>query len=231
MPGIERISIDETIRGRGAWRFYKSRMRWQTAHKLYRSIFNLQPGVEIIHCSKDDFLAGYDCALGIDVILGLANGTVATLQEKFLYTKFKTVTVEYMQNPHTGERGDWFNMKPQYYFVGYDRYHHDCFDKIARRDKEQLVMEASESGLCPTCKKAFTFQDWILLDWAAVQREVLPWKLKPNNEDGARANFRYLNFHLFPPQCIVAQGPRESQPPLFVPMQGQAADIQRSMSL
>jgi hypothetical protein len=125
-----------------------------------------------------EFEAGYDRFLGIDVILTFADGEEATLQEKFLEKDYRTVTVEYMQNPITQEKGDWFKMKCDYYFVGYDR--------IEGR----------------------YFQDWIMLHWSHARQLTaqgrITWDLLSNKRDGARANFRSAHFSTFPPECVVA---------------------------
>lgn len=184
MAGIERIHISDTVSGRGSWRFRWSQERWPAANSLYRQVFTemgspLLPEDADITCTMEEFDSGYDHALGIDVFLRFACGMTATLQEKFLSYKYSTVTVEYMQNPSTGEQGDWFNLKAQYYFVGYDR-------------------DGSK-----------TFQDWILLDWPAVMRCTqqgrILWSENRNKQDGARASFRYVHFDNVPAECVVAR--------------------------
>lgn len=179
--GITRIDIRDEWTGRGAYRKNKiSIPRQPAANSLYRFIFDrldmpLMPGTELLKCTKAEFEAGYDYALGIDVILRLVNGQEMTLQEKFLTTTFKTVTVEFMQNPKTGERGDWFNMKAQLYFTGYDH------------------------------EEALDFQEWILLNWPNTQMEPsIDWKIRYNGRDGACASFKYAHFSQFPPHCVVA---------------------------
>lgn len=181
--GIARVNITDKPNGAGAWRFEKSHRLQPAANRLYRAVFErigipLLPGLHQIDCSVQSFNAGYDRQLGIDVFLRFEHGGRASLQEKFLFTAFKTVTVEYYQNWRTQEPGDWFNMNAQYYFVGYDR------------------------------NETNDFQDWILLDWPAVQRvtaqEKIKWLFQPNREDGARANFTYAPFAAFPPECVVA---------------------------
>ena len=181
--GIVRVNIINDANGAGAWRFLKAKKRWPAANRLYRKIFDtlnmpLSPGEGEIRCTPEEFEAGYDKDLGVDVIFRFKSGMEATLQEKFLFTRFKTVTVEYMQNWRIEEPGDWFHMKAQYYFVGYDR------------------------------TEAYTFQDWILLDWAAVQRATntgtLRWEERRNRKDGAQASFKFAQFDAFPRTCIVA---------------------------
>lgn len=191
MAGISRVFITDPIRGRGAWRFTDSRLCYPEANKVYRDIFDrlkspLEEGDAEIKCTKEEFQAGYDYELGIDVILKFIGGQSATLQEKFLFTTFNTVTVEYYQDWRRSIPGDWFNMKCQYYFVGYDE------------------------------KKRGKFDDWLLLDWArvmlATNQDRIKWKEKPNNEDGARANFRYVHFRDVPQDVIIAKP--EPKPPL-----------------
>ena len=137
----------------------------------------LAEGDENLKCTKDEFIAGFDYALGIDVIFRLQSGKELTLQEKFLFTKWNTVTVEYMQNPLTGEQGDWFKMKTQLYFVGY-----------AYEDKRR-------------------FNNWVLLDWTRVQmateQGLINWEERQNKNDGAKATFRYSPMFDFPIDCVV----------------------------
>jgi len=203
IAGIRRFVITDEIRSKGAWRFSESKKRHIVASELYREIFERQgrsllSGYDEILCSKKEFNAGYDYALGIDVLLTLREGGVFTLQEKFLFKDFKTVTVEYMQNPFTGELGDWFTMKAQLYFVGYDRQHIRCA-QYRTFDKEIITSQ------CPECFKPFNFQDWILLNWPAMKLEKnIPWELLSNMRDGARANFKFVPFDKIPVHCIIA---------------------------
>ena len=113
--GITRIHILDKPNGTGAWRFVESQKRQTAANRLYRLAFEraqmpLLPGTHYIECSAESFNAGYDRQLGIDVWLRFQHGGRATLQEKFLFTEFRTVTVEYYQNWRTQEPGDWFSM-------------------------------------------------------------------------------------------------------------------------
>lgn len=184
MPGIARFNITDTITGRGAHRFDDSRALHPAANLLYASIFEgldmpLAAGSKTIDCTKREFEAGYDYALGIDVVLTFMGGQTATMQEKFLFTTFNTITVEYMQDWRTDEPGDWFNMKCQYYFVGY----------------------------APN-KRNFTnwiLVDWLRLMQSTMQNRV-PWELQNNKEDGARASFKHVKFDRVPLDCIVGRG-------------------------
>lgn len=181
--GITRIIITDQTNGRGAWRFEQARAMHSAAITLYRTIFDrlgmtLMPGELDLRVSKAEFEAGYDYALGIDLIFTFADGQETTMQEKFLTYHESTVTVEYMQNPKTGEQGDWFKMKPDYYFVGYHR---------DPRPRE--------------------FQEWCLLNWPLTrqmsQQGKIDWLLRANKYDGAQANFKYVHFSKIPPDCVV----------------------------
>lgn len=180
--GITRIVITDTLHGAGAYRFKESAARQPAANGLYRTIFErlgmpLLPGELQLRVTKDEFEAGYDHYLGIDVIFTFANLQETTCQEKFLTYHTSTVTVEYYQNPLTGEQGDWFKMKPDYYFVGYDRYQKN------------------------------SFQDWLMLNWPLTRQMtnqgLITWDVQSNKRDGARANFKYVPFSLVPSDCVV----------------------------
>jgi len=204
MPGIKRINITNELNGRGAWRFWQAQRRWGAANQVYRDAFDcLADGYEVMNLTNADFEAGYDRFLGIDVILQFERGMEATLQEKFLFTTFRTVTVEYWQNWRTKEPGDWFNMRAQYYFTGYDRKHSEC--KVTPR----LVEQEAHSRICTCCGTQFTFQDWIILNWAQVlletERGNIKWHERRNQNDGARASFRWAPFSAFPTGCTIAK--------------------------
>lgn len=185
MVGITRFSIIDNLKGKGAERIKDAKKYWDVANSLYRDIFqqlrmSLLLGEEIVECTKDEFMAGYDYQLGIDVILRPTGLGEATMQEKFLLTNFHTVTVEHCQDWQTLEPGDWFNLKAQYYFVGYDSL------------------------------KSLNLNPWVLLDWGRLQRATaqnrIPWKLRCNDRTkvNARASFMYVAFDDLPPDVLVA---------------------------
>lgn len=187
MPGITRVRITDEINGRGAYRFDQSRSHWGEANKLYRNIFEklrtpLLPGEEEIRCTKIEAISRLDWQLGIDLFLGLAHGGTASVQEKFLFTTFDTITVEYMQDPEQKKEGDWFNMQCQYYFVAYDY--------------------PPEDGL---------FETWALLDWPRVQRATaqgrIAWFDRINGKDGAQASFKYTDMNRLPDDVVVDREP------------------------
>lgn len=148
------------------------------ADRIYRSVFG-----EVVEVQRfdqgDDFIL--DRHFAIDVRLTLPNGMILLGQEKFLsakYARYATITVEYEQDHRTGERGDWFKLSPQFYFVGYITNDGDDFDP------------------------------WMLLDWAAVVIATndgkLPWRLNWNKDGRARASFMAGKMHNVPEGCIIA---------------------------
>lgn len=187
MAGITRYIITNNFNGPGAWRFTRSRKLWTAAIELYRAIFEsyhcpLQPGYEEIETTRDEFMAGYDRLLGIDLILKFENGMESTLQEKFLFTTFDTVTVEYMDDWNNGVEGDWFRLKAQYYFVGYQ------------------------------VEDELRFDRWILMNWANVQlasnRGQIDWHEQFNGQDGARASFQWAHRTDIPDYCKIMDSER-----------------------
>lgn len=155
-------------------------MMQPVANSVYRQIWErrgcaLLPGDEVVPCAKDSRKAQYDVEAGIDVVLRFNNGAVGTMQEKFLTTTFRTLTVEHMQDWSKGIQGDWFKMRCQYYFVGY-------------------YNSADPS----------VFTDWVLVRWPDVQLYPrVRWQERRNGRDGARASLRYVPFEEIPAACIV----------------------------
>ena len=185
MAGITRFNITDAYESKGGERIRDAKAYWPVANELYRTIFNelgspLFPGEEIIDCTKDEFNAGYDYQLGIDVILRPYGQGESTMQEKFLLTTYNTVTVEHCQDWMALEPGDWFKLKAQYYFVGYD------------------------------ARRCLQLNPWVLLDWVRLQRATaqgrVPWRLRGNLRErvGARASFMFVDFDQLPAGVIVA---------------------------
>ncbi len=123
----------------------------------------------------------WDQKLGLDAVVRLKSGQILTIQEKFLSTNYaqeQTLTVEFEQNQHTGERGDWFHLFCQFYFCGY------------------------EAAGFPA------FTSWILVDWPklvmATAKGLVPWQERKNQNGRARASFRYVPFNQIPVDCRIA---------------------------
>ena len=150
------------------------------ADRIYRKVFG--DGIAILRHEHPD---GHplDKEYGIDVEIKLPCNLKVTGQEKFLahrYASFKSLTVEYEQNQHTGEPGDWFNIAPTFYFVGYE----------------------TEEGK--------DFSNWMMADWlrmaVATEEKRLLWQQNRNKNGRARASFRYIHFDALPPECMIARG-------------------------
>lgn len=154
------------------------RMR-PVADRIYRSIFG--DGIKITRTEKEDD-ATLDRTFAIDVTIGLRNGQILLGQEKFLsfiYRKYRSLTVEYYQNPITKEHGDWFKLAPQIYFTGY------CTQ--------------DETGFSP----------WVLVDWAKMvylsNIGKVQWLDNSNKDGRARASFKYTIMDKLPEDCIIAK--------------------------
>ena len=161
------------------------RMR-PVADRIYKQI--LGSDIEISRVEKEDE-AILDREYAIDVQLKLPCGMILLGQEKFLsyeYRDFGTVTVEFHQNQHTEEPGDWFKLAPQFYFVGY-----------CTKDNED-------------------FFPWILLNWPCVvlatHKNFLHWRQNRNRDGYARASFAWVKMNEFPASCIIAKS-EDSKPP------------------
>ena len=146
------------------------------ADHIYRQVFGEQVGIERMERAQDTIL---DVRFAIDVQLTLPTGMILTGQEKFLshkYASFRTVTVEYWQNPQTQEPGDWFHLAPQFYFAGYAA--QDSFDPWVLLDWPQVVL-ATHAG-------------------------TLRWEGNQNKDGRARASFRFCRMDTIPDECVIA---------------------------
>lgn len=153
------------------------------ADALYKRILGEE--IAIVRYDKGDDLI-LDRKFAIDVTIrldlpGTAAGMILTGQEKFLspqYAGFGSLTIEYMQNWRTGERGDWFNLASQFYFCGY--------------------LTKDGSG----------FEPWIMVNWASMVKQTIAgnieWKRQRNKDGRARADFKWCLMHEIPPDCIIA---------------------------
>jgi hypothetical protein len=133
------------------------------ADEIYRQVFG--ENVYIMrHEKPDNFELDRTFAMDLRIISEI--GLILVGQEKFLsnkYETFKTLTIEYMQNPIRAEKGDWFKMAVQIYFTGY-------FNKVGNG-----------------------FGMWVIADWAQIVIETLKgnvdWKIQENKFSCAEANF------------------------------------------
>jgi hypothetical protein len=153
------------------------RMR-PAADAIYRSVFSDAIEIERFDHGESFIL---DKHFAIDLQITLPCGMILLGQEKFLshkYASFGSVTVEYEQNQHTGEPGDWFRLSPQIYFVGY------------------------------TTKDKAGFSPWVLLNWPSIVMAThngeIEWHDNKNKDGRARASFRYCFMRHIPSEYIIA---------------------------
>jgi hypothetical protein len=156
----------------------------QFADEIYRDVF----GGEITRFEKEDNYL-LDRKFAIDVQVTTPVGLVLVGQEKFLsheYIGFKTITIEYMQDPTIADRGDWFKMAVQFYITSY-------FNK-------------SGSG----------FDLWVIADWAQVVIGTLNgnivWAEQRNKDGKAKANFKHTKMMELPDSCIIAASWKSNTP-------------------
>lgn len=157
------------------------------ADTIYAKVFGITTGNIHRHDSPDDERHLLDRLHAIDVTVTLPSGMVINGQEKFLsheYLKYKSLTVEYYQNPKTKERGDWFNLAAQFYMVGY--------------------ANADGTG----------FATWSIINWPslvmATHNGAVVWQDNDNKNGKARASFRYISFDKIPQACVIAEYPKRS---------------------
>ncbi len=82
---------------------------------IYRSIWGNR-----IRIKRE--LGALDKDRGIGVINEMPSGLTISLQEKarrYKYRHFQQFTVEYSNNPLTGEKGEFYKLAANYYFYGY----------------------------------------------------------------------------------------------------------------
>lgn len=131
--------------------------------------------------NKDELFI-LDQTFHIDVVVNLMNGSNVTGQEKTLsshFYKFKTFTMEFYQNRHKKEKGEFFKIASQFYLHGY----------------------SDKSGI--------DFIDWyifdilLLLDWLkSYDIKKLEERTKPST---SRASFLPIPYKSIPPEFIIAK--------------------------
>ncbi len=150
------------------------------ADALYRELL----GAVRIHRfeRKDNGPHILDARFAIDAMIELATEQRLTLQEKFLSASratYNSVTIEYMQGAGRTERGDWFHLCAELYFVGY------------------FSVDGTH------------FQKWVVLDMArtklATDAKRIEWHYNENKVIGYAADFYWANVGFLPRECIIAQ--------------------------
>jgi len=150
-----------------------------SADTLYKALLpNLKSIIRYDHAEQ--FIL--DKEHGIDAVLIFNNLQIITLQEKFLShdkARYKSLTVEYEQNPQTHEMGDWTKLACQMYFTGYINAAWTAFEFYILVDFARLVME--------------------------TQRGAVRWLQNMNKDGHARASFKYIHFDAIPAICVIGK--------------------------
>ena len=186
------------------------------ADRLYNQVFGVTNQGIVRMDSQPGERHLLDREHGIDVQLVTASGLILTGQEKFLsaeFAKYNSLTVEFEQNQHTGEKGDWYKLACQFYFVGY----------------------ASVDLKC--------FTSWVVVDWPAMvlatRRNQIKWRDNKNKNGKAKASFKFVSFDDIPPGCIIWRGKQQSsdaklmlmpKPDILVPTFDQVLRIANRMN-
>jgi hypothetical protein len=164
--------------------FEKDRRRKQEirgrpiADRIYRSIFGDSIGIERFELDDSYVLDKY---FAIDVRITLPNDQILLGQEKFLshkYARYRSMTVEYMDDPAINKQGDWFKLGAQFYFTGYFN------------------------------EKGDDFEPWVMANWTNIVTETVDgnirWSHNENKNGRARANFTYTYMEQLPDTSIIA---------------------------
>lgn len=146
------------------------------ADAIYTRVLKAKSIQRFDHVEEETHLL--DRVYGIDVEVTLPTGQVLTGQEKFLsasYARYNSLTIEYMQNPTTGECGDWFKLCPDFYAVAYFAEDNTSFAKWAIVDTSLLKL--------------------------ATAYGHIEWQENANKDGRARASFRYIDLSALPATC------------------------------
>lgn len=178
MPGIRRINIiSDNPKDNLGYRGEISTNHIKSINKIYRDIFTLEDGEDVINVKKTEMYANMDIFQGIDVILTDTTGRVFTLQEKMLTFK-GTSTVTYEKYKGSGKPGGYFYCTANYYFVAYNKNYN---------------------------KENYEIDEYMLLDNNSLRLDDdIEWIAKQNKGD-RKSIFIFCNFDKIPEKHIVAK--------------------------
>lgn len=149
--------------------------------EIYRKIIPMLYSSQIIDGSNvDENKLILDTEYSMDVTLTLTTGIQLSLQEKFLYTNYHTLTIEFLNDENNlRESGDWFNLaNVQMYFIAY----------FPKSYEDRLTL-------------------WVLIDLEKLWKtNEIDWCYNRNKKGNATASFLYTNFLNLPDDCIMACG-------------------------
>lgn len=163
---------------------YQQSLRMRPAcNRVLRDVFGITDD-QIIRFEKDDGPHVLDQEFAIDLKVLLPCGGQLSGQEKALshkFYKYRTFTIEFWQNRHTKEPGEWFKIASQFYLSGY----------------------SDPSGI--------EFAEWkivAMLELLTWLRKCGVTKLdqKCKKSGGSRAAFLPIPYDSIPPKCIFASG-------------------------
>lgn len=180
MPGIRRINIvSDNPNDNLGYRGEISTNHIKPINKIYRQIFSLEDGEDVINVKKTEMYANMDIFQGIDVILTDTTGRVFTLQEKMLTYKGPS-TVTYEKYKGSGKPGGYFYCTANYYFVAYNKNY----------NKDNNYYEIDE---------------YMLLDNNSLRLDDnIEWIAKQNKGD-RKSIFIFCNFDKIPQKHIIAK--------------------------
>lgn len=180
MPGIRRINIvSDNPNDNLGYRGEISTNHIKSINKIYRQIFSLEDGEDVINVKKTEMYANMDIFQGIDVILTDTTGRVFTLQEKMLTYKGPS-TVTYEKYKGSGKPGGYFYCTANYYFVAYNKNY----------NKDNNYYEIDE---------------YMLLDNNSLRLDDnIEWIAKQNKGD-RKSIFIFCNFDKIPQKHIIAK--------------------------
>lgn len=171
---------------------YKQSLRMRPAcDGVLCRVFGVTPD-KIDRFSKASELFVLDKEFAIDLRVRLKNGSQLTGQEKALSYKFygfRTFTVEFWQNRHTKEPGEFFKIASQFYLHGYS-------DKSGLSFIEWKIIDVLK------------FIDWL----KACGLDKLEAKVRPSG--GSRAAFLPIDYDKIPKEFILSEW-RQGDSPLL----------------
>lgn len=178
MPGIRRINIiSDNPKDNLGYIGEISTNHINSINKIYREIFSLEDGEDVINVKKTEMYANMDIFQGIDVILTDTTGRVFTLQEKMLtFNGISTVTYEKYKG--SGKPGGYFYCTANYYFVAYNKNYN---------------------------KDNYEIDEYMLLDNNSLRLDDnIEWIAKQNKGD-RKSIFIFCNFDKIPQKHIIAK--------------------------
>ena len=170
------------------WQYKHSLKMRPACDRILAHVFNVPPD-KIERFGQDHPLSILDTNFAIDMRIRLPNGSYLTGQEKTLTYpcyKFRTFTMEFYQNRHTMELGEFFHIASQFYLHGYA-------DKSGKHFIEWKII-----NILP-------FMAWL-------KNTTAQWfskRIRPDQE--SRASFFYIPYDDIPKEFYFAEWKRTKE--------------------